>query len=65
MFASRSEKYLALHNELNEKLNNKWVTLGTMMVYHLIILTCHEKYTGLAMLSAITFVIYFKIFKLN
>ena len=65
MFASRSDKYLALHNELNEKLNNKYITLATMMVYHLMILTLSGKYIGLAMLGVFVFTIYFKVFKMN
>jgi hypothetical protein len=65
MFASRSEKYIALHNELNETLNNKWITLVTMVVYHLVVLILPTKYIFLATLSLFVFVIYFKVFRLN
>ena len=65
MYASRSEKYIALHNELNETLNNKWITLATLVVYHLAVLILPTQYVFLATLSLFVFVIYFKVFRLN
>ena len=39
LFTTKSTKYQALNNELNEALNNKWATVGVMLMYHTVYLS--------------------------
>ena len=58
MHASRSGKYLALHEKLVSHLCQKHVTGGMLISYHLVILTLPGKYIGLALLLLFIIVIY-------
>ena len=64
VFTQRSHKYLALNNELNESLNNKWATLLIMTVYHFVYLLMPDSYNLLGIIGVYLFAVSFKIFRL-
>lgn len=54
-----------MNNELNEALNNKWATVGVMLMYHTVYLSMQSKYHLLAGMALFFIEISYKFFKLN
>ena len=61
----KNKKYSALHLQLVEKLNNKWITLGLMISLHSTVLLLPAKYTGLALILVFILSIYIKMQQFN